>query len=97
MLKISLLFMIQSLKFDIERVRILPLFTTFRESIYTNTLLGVEDCHHQKRGHPSKEGKEGNVHSFVHVNVFNVLISKALHDGFANTRGLRTGLNSLPF
>ncbi len=62
------------MKFDIERCCIYTLFTTFRESIYTNTLLGVEDCHHQKRSHPCKEREEREVHSFVHVKGFKLLI-----------------------
>ena len=65
---------IGNLKFDIERSCIYSLFTTFRERIYTKTLLGLEESHHKKRGHPCKECEEREVHLLVHVKGFKLLI-----------------------
>ena len=67
------------LKFDIERSCIYSLFTTFRERIYTKTLLGLEDCHHQKRGHPCKEREERDVQVLVHVHGVKLLIINRFH------------------
>jgi hypothetical protein len=62
------------LKFDIERCCIYTLFTTFRESIYTNTLLVVEEVDCYQGGQVCHERHEYDVEVLLHLNGVKLLV-----------------------
>ena len=66
--------MVWSLKFDIERCCIYTLFTTFRESIYTNTLLVVEEVDCYQGSQVRNERHEYDVEVLLHLHGVKLLI-----------------------